>query len=248
MAWLAAALATIAGFVDAVGYVALNVFTAHMSGNTARLGVYLGGGRWLPASLAIYAVVIFVGAVMAGAIVMELGARREWRSPDALLLTVQIVLLVVFTALGSACCPDGRSNPHDPGVFLPLLFCAVAAMGLQTASLQRLSGNTVRTTFVTGMLTSLADELAVLVTRIGGRARRNRGYLTERLSLPAGPRAHHRLRLILGIWFGYVAGAIAGSYLHGHWGFPCMSVPLAALAGLAASAYSRSTSGRPATG
>ena len=33
--------AAVAGYVDAVGYLSLDVFTAHMSGNSARLGVYL---------------------------------------------------------------------------------------------------------------------------------------------------------------------------------------------------------------
>ena len=179
--------------------------------------------------------------MVAGAIVMEVGTRRRWRSPDGLLLTVQVALLMVFASLGAARCPTGRSSPHDAAVFFPLLVCAVAAMGLQTASLQRLSGNTVRTTFVTGMLTHLADELAVLLTRVGGRAQHNRGYLTGQLSLPQGTRAFYRLRLILGIWFGYALGATGGSYLHGHWGVACMGLPVAATAALAISTYSRSS-------
>jgi uncharacterized membrane protein YoaK (UPF0700 family) len=40
-------LAWVAGYVDAVGFLTLaGLFTAHMSGNTARLGVFVGDGDW----------------------------------------------------------------------------------------------------------------------------------------------------------------------------------------------------------
>jgi uncharacterized membrane protein YoaK (UPF0700 family) len=44
---LAFPLAGVGGFVDAVGFLTLaGLFVAHMSGNTIRLGVFVGEGDW----------------------------------------------------------------------------------------------------------------------------------------------------------------------------------------------------------
>ena len=56
----APALAAVAGFVDVVSYISLNVFTAHMSGNSARLGVYLSRGAYHDVLVAAFAVGVFV--------------------------------------------------------------------------------------------------------------------------------------------------------------------------------------------
>src|SRR5581483_8908976 len=73
----AVALAGVAGFVDAAGFLTLGgVFTAHMSGNSARLGVRLGQGDLSAALPMLAAIALFVVGVAGGALASELWTRR----------------------------------------------------------------------------------------------------------------------------------------------------------------------------
>lgn len=83
----AIALAGVAGFVDAVGFLTLGgLFTAHMSGNTARLGVVLGRGDLSAAIPIVAAVALFVVGVAIGAVASELAARRGHAATVAVVL------------------------------------------------------------------------------------------------------------------------------------------------------------------
>ena len=94
----AVALAGVAGYVDAAGFLTLGgLFTAHMSGNTARLGVRLGGGQLGAALPLAVAIALFVIGVMAGAAASELLMRRGGASTVAAILTAQALLLLAFT-------------------------------------------------------------------------------------------------------------------------------------------------------
>jgi uncharacterized membrane protein YoaK (UPF0700 family) len=73
---LAPFLATTPGYVDAAGYLSLRLFTAHMSGNSARLGVYLGTGLFLRAAPSAFAIIVFVLSIGAGTLVVEYAAGR----------------------------------------------------------------------------------------------------------------------------------------------------------------------------
>jgi uncharacterized membrane protein YoaK (UPF0700 family) len=98
---VAITLAAIAGWVDAVGFLVLfGLFTAHLSGNTARLGVELGQGN---VGLALYLRGadrrVLVGVVVGMAYIghRERGSRRL--GP---LLGMELTLLVVYLGLGTA--------------------------------------------------------------------------------------------------------------------------------------------------
>ena len=84
---LALALAALAGFVDAAGYLSADrYFVSVMSGNTTRLGVELArqpSAAIFPALLAL----AFVAGVVAGAVLV---ARREGHHKPALLVAVAI--------------------------------------------------------------------------------------------------------------------------------------------------------------
>ena len=60
-------LAWTAGYVDAVGFLTLaGLFVAHMSGNTVRLGVFVGGGDWSLAAQRFVPIVAFILGVVGG--------------------------------------------------------------------------------------------------------------------------------------------------------------------------------------
>src|ERR1700760_4841747 len=76
---LAAALAMIAGFVDAYGMITYGVYVSFMSGNTTQTGYQAAEGAFGPASLSALAILAFVVGSFAGALLVEfagLHARR----------------------------------------------------------------------------------------------------------------------------------------------------------------------------
>ncbi len=230
-ALVAPVLAAVAGFVDAVGYISLDLFTAHMSGNSARLGVYVARHAFGDALVAVFAVAMFVASIVLGTALMELGTRARLVAPEVGVLLVQAVLLAAFTVAGGLVAVHGRV-PHQPaGRFYALVACVVVAMGLQTSSLQRLSGRTIRTTFVSGMLTTLADTIvAVTVTRLPRRPGNGTpSYVRDELGIRGGEQDRVQVLLIVGLWTAYAGGAIGGAVLHGRWALAALWVPIGVL-------------------
>jgi uncharacterized membrane protein YoaK (UPF0700 family) len=227
---MAVLLAGVAGFIDAVGYLTLDLFTAHMSGNSARLGVYLGQGAYLRAAPAGYAIGVFVISISLGVVAMELGTRTRLRSPTALVVGSEAALLLVLALYGTTVTVNGRIAASSTGAYYGLAALAVGAIGLQTSALQRISGHTVRTTYVSGMLTVLASELvSYLLDRRGMPVGQRPRYLRDELGLAPGPRSRWRITLSAAIWAMYALGAIGGSYLQHRWQLHCLAVPVAVL-------------------
>ena len=71
------------------------------------------------------------------------------------------------------------------GAYYALAALAVAAMGLQTAALRHVAGVAVHTTFITGMVTSLAEEVVAAARH--DRAHHDGHVSTEGLSVPTSP-------------------------------------------------------------
>ena len=118
---LAAAVAALAGFVDAVGFLGMGgFFVSFMSGNSTRLGVGVASEA-AAAAIAATLVAAFVVGVAAGAFVSRLAGRRS-RSA---------VLALVALALGLAAL--GYQPGAVPGAFLLVAF----AMGAENMVFQR---------------------------------------------------------------------------------------------------------------
>jgi uncharacterized membrane protein YoaK (UPF0700 family) len=211
---LAITLAAIGGWVDAIGFLTLfGLFTAHLSGNTARLGVAIGRGEGGTAlTYAVPIVVFFAGAVLGVAFVTARRARG--RAAIAPLLAVEAVLVATFMVAGTSLRDAGDLTPRS-AAYYGLAVVAVAAMGLQTAAIRHAAGVPVHTTFITGMVTHFAEAIV-------GVARREERDASQR----AG---------VYGALVGaYLTGAAAGAALEGAWALWALSVPVAALIGLSA--------------
>jgi uncharacterized membrane protein YoaK (UPF0700 family) len=212
-AWVALTLATVGGFVDAVGYITLlGVFIAHMSGNSAAMGAHFGQGKTAAALARAAPIPLFVLGVAVGAVLIEVLARRGVRSTAAVLLSIEALLLLAFMLLGDAELSHGVVVAQRGWTFYVVIVLAATAMGLQTSALRRLAGQTVRTTFVTGMLTHLGEEAA-------------------KFALPSTrPSASSsRLRLLILVWLCYAAGAVFGGWAHDQWALHALVIPLIVL-------------------
>lgn len=225
---LAIALAGVAGYVDAVGYLTLSrLFTAHMSGNSARLGVLLAQGHLRDAATPAVAIVVFVLSIAAGTALMEAIGPYRWAS--SVVFGAEAAGLAAYLGYGQTHL-HGGTVPADTSAFWTIVVLAVTSMGLQTATLQRVSRRAVRTTYVSGMLTRLAEESVNLVAwRLNPDRGEADSYLLGELGMGTRAEASQRVRLITAIWLTYAGCAIGGGYLNVHWELRCLAVPLAAL-------------------
>jgi len=150
----AIALAAMAGFVDAAGFLSADgYFVSFMSGNSTRLGVALGTG-WRHAAMPALLILGFVTGVTLGALVaLRAGARRK----------VAVLALVAAALLLAA----GARVAGQPGAMLAGL---VLAMGALNNTFLRDGEVAVGLTYMTGALVKLGQGLA---QRLAGRREAN---------------------------------------------------------------------------
>lgn len=140
----AVALAAMAGFVDAVGFLSANgYFVSFMSGNTTRLGVDIATA---PAKAIVPALLIigFLGGVTGGAL-LSLRAGRH-RKPAVLSLVAALLL--------------AGASARALGLPLVMLACLVAAMGAINNTFQRNGEVAIGITYMTGALVKLGQGIA----------------------------------------------------------------------------------------
>lgn len=218
-------LAWVAGYVDAVGFLTLaGLFVAHMSGNTVRLGVFVGDGDWSLAAQRFVPIVVFTLGVIAGIGVCEALSRRSIPVP-ARVLGIEAVLLLVFMLAGRAVLGSDSATGGSWDYYL-LAIVVVLAMGLQNVALRRVAGLPIHTTFVTGMLTYVGEEVVH-----GWNARRDlrRAGVVRHRDDDAHV-AFRRARLHGGVWLSYLIGGILGAFIALHWDLWSLTLPLGVLA------------------
>jgi uncharacterized membrane protein YoaK (UPF0700 family) len=149
------ALALIAGWVDAIGFLEVGqLYLSFMSGNTTQLGLAIAAGADLRTLRAVGVICSFFVGAFAGTLLADAAGRL--RLP--LVLAAEFALVcaaIVLTAL-------------RPG-FAALLPITIA-MGMQNALRQQVGRADVGKTFVTGALFSAGQSLARAVTGKAPRA------------------------------------------------------------------------------
>lgn len=215
---LAVLLAAVAGAANAGGFIALGEYASHMTGylSQAADGIALqrGGMIWT----AVRALAAFtLGAALAPILIGWARARRP-RALYAAPLAVQGGLLLGLAALGLL-------GPAWDAAEVTLL-CLV--MGLQNATITRISGAVIRTTHATGMVTDLGIELGCAL-----------GQALPFVEVRRPDWA--KVRLFGAVLGAFLLGGIAGGLGYGAVG-TLFSAPLGAL--LLATAVPRLTAGR----
>lgn len=186
-----------------------HVFTAHMSGNTVNAAASAEQQDWVKAAIHALPIPLFVIGVMLGVLIGSITGRLRWRNEYAPTLWLEAAVLVGFVILS----PHVKeSHARVDGIFVATLAMSTIAMGLQNATLRRVSGKNVRTTFITGMLTDFAEHAMKALLREG----------SVEPAMIAGS-----------IWVAYLIGAGAGGVLFLNAGSIAMLLPAGLLAILA---------------
>jgi uncharacterized membrane protein YoaK (UPF0700 family) len=227
--WAALLLAWVAAFSDAIGFLVLQQLGASfMSGNSMAAGVALGRLDWpsvLQRGLPILA--FFLGNMLGFLVCAQV---RRWgiRSSFAVVFGLEALCLLAFLLLGTHALQGGVIRPFPSGIFYGCVVLLTLAMGLQTATVRRASGQGVHTTFVTGLLSNWAQLLTQYLSWLRQQTKERQMREIVRESMQQASFRH--LLLLGGIWGCYVVGAICGSALELRMALFALVFPLCVLA------------------
>jgi uncharacterized membrane protein YoaK (UPF0700 family)/anti-anti-sigma regulatory factor len=212
---LAISLGWVAGYTNVIVLMIFGQTTSHMTGNSTHFGNAIGD-TILRRPGAIDDVLLYAGLILLfllGALVsgfMTEGARRSGRSSKySLPISLEAILLSLLMLLLAG---HSSAVPHR---LTMAIACGLAsfAMGLQNATITRISGAVVRTTHLTGVITDLGLELVLLwhwyrersASRSADRQRRIR-FVTRRQ--PNALRAVLLASILGSFLFGVTAGTL----------------------------------------
>jgi uncharacterized membrane protein YoaK (UPF0700 family) len=221
---LAIALSSIAGAINATGFMVVGTYTSHVTGQIAKFGDDFAQGQTQGAVQAILLVAFFLfGAMTAGAIVFAVRKLGRSRYALALLLEAAVLSAFVYFAMHHPS-PEGRTWLWMTGM---LSF----AMGLQNALVTNVSGAVVRTTHLTGVVTDLGIEISRLAalfrrTLKAHGLREVMGIFGEHGFLHP---EMHKAWLHFTIVASFLTGAVTGPLLFLKFGFLSMFAPVAGL-------------------
>jgi uncharacterized membrane protein YoaK (UPF0700 family) len=197
---LALPLAAVAGAVNAAAFRAVGFFSANMTGNVSSFSDYAAVRDWPAAATFLILLVAFVLGAFVSTFLIQLARNRGVAAVFAYSIAVEGFLLGLV----------GLANIVSPAFEGSLVSVASLAflMGLQNAATTLISNARVRTTHVSGMVTDIGIELAMLAGQ--------RQPSPERSAVGA------RLRLHGVTLLAFIAGGIAGVMVYtvaGSWVF-----------------------------
>jgi uncharacterized membrane protein YoaK (UPF0700 family) len=212
---LAVSLSWIGGYVNALSILACAQVTSHMTGAVSQAGVAVAHGELRTAGYLTAVVTAFAAGAFFAGLLLEWSRRRRLSVVFALPILAEVLLLALFALLLPAA--PAAAN----GATVAATLVAAAAMGLQNATITRISGGVVRTTHLTGIATDLGLDLA------RGAARRL-GW-SQALSPARRAAARWRLLLLGSIPLGFALGAGLGTLAFARLGPGAGAPPIAFL-------------------
>ncbi len=203
---LATALAAIAGAANAGGFFALGQYTSHMTGYLSQLADTIATLQLSVAMVSALAISAFVAGAGFSTILINWARSHVGRQQYAWPLAVQGGFMVCFAWGGIFTSEAGR---------LFALACLCFIMGMQNATITKISNARIRTTHATGMVTDIGIELGRAVF---GWVWPNAGVHPDR----------HKLRILMQLVIAFLLGGIVGAVGYSQTGF-FFSLPLAVI-------------------
>lgn len=203
---LATVLAGIAGAANAGGFFALGQYTSHMTGYLSQLAdniVILD--VWIVA-ISVMALSAFIAGAGFSTILINWAREHESTAQYAWPLAIQGTFLLCFSFGGIFTSELGR---------LFSLACLCFIMGMQNATITKISSARIRTTHATGMITDIGIEFG---RAIYSALRPRSGVHVDR----------QKLRILLQLVLAFLIGGIIGAIGYGQMNF-FFSLPLAVI-------------------
>jgi uncharacterized membrane protein YoaK (UPF0700 family) len=226
---LSVALSWGAGLIDVVGYLFLyHAFAAHMTGNTVSSVMHAYERNWPEVLHRGAPIPAFFAGLLAGEIALERAKRHKSHHVAAHAFAIEAVCLAVFLAVGLACFGATPHFPHaSEGMFVFLISLIAGAMGVQSASLRKIGALTIFTTFITGTLTKLANDLTIYLFWLRDRTKgRLRSRLGKALRVSPRKESFQAVFLLTSLYVAYAIGALAGAIGFHRWGVAVAAAPL----------------------
>jgi len=203
-------LAFVAGATNAGGFLAVQMYTSHMTGVVSSMADNLALGEFAVAGAALAALLSFVCGAALSAVLVNYSRLHGLHSQFALPLMLEACLLLAFGLLGA------RLSDID-GLFVSLTVMLLSfIMGLQNAVITKLSNAEIRTTHITGIVTDIGIELGKLTYRNPPGASAADQVRADR----------PRLALLSQLALAFFGGGLAGALGFKHVGYAA-TVPLA---------------------
>ena len=224
---VAVALSWGAGLADVVGYLALfHAFVSHMTGNTVATVLHSAQRNWAEVLHRGIPIPAFFLGLLAGEVTLESAKRRRRTHIASRALAIEAACLAAFLVLGLV--RFGTESPirgPSTAMFVVLVTFIAVAMGVQSASLRKVGALTMFTTFMTGTLTKLAEDLSEYLFWLRDRTR---GPRRVALALRLSPRqeSFQAVVFLSCLYVSYALGALAGAEGFARWGVAIAAAPL----------------------
>jgi uncharacterized membrane protein YoaK (UPF0700 family) len=231
---LVALLATwIAGFVDTTGFLQLShILTANMSGNTVRVAIGAASLDWNKAAERFWPLVAFVAGLVVSAAIHEAGARRKILSTSAIVFGLEALLLGSFIWMSSE---RWHGNPTSVEGFYVSTTILGVAMGLQNATVTKVGALSIKTTHVTGTLTTFAESFSQFLFWAHDRLHATFRHRVQRVARTVlHQKTFRKAALLGGLWIAFFVGGVSAGLCLGSLHTFSLLPPLAVLIGLSA--------------
>jgi uncharacterized membrane protein YoaK (UPF0700 family)/anti-anti-sigma regulatory factor len=210
---LAISLSWVGGYTNVFALLALGTVVSHVTGTTTQLGRWIGAGDFSQAFFFAFLLITFISGAALSAVTTEGARRMGWRSKYMLPIGLEALLLLAVTIQLSIL------GTNISGLFFYTnVGMASLAMGLQNATITKISGAVVRTTHMTGICTDLGLESVQYLFWWRDKLEQFRWQRVGRLLKvtrrhPSAMRLFLLLSILGSFGFGTVAGTIAFTHL-----------------------------------
>lgn len=187
---LASLLSFVAGIVNIVGLLSVNVLTTNVTGHFAFFSRTFVSEEFSSAVIYLWFLVSFLAGAFCSNLISETIVRKRENLSYVVPILLEIILLVLVATL----------HFNQPNVLACIL---LFAMGLQNALVTRVSQSVVRTTHLTGIFTDLGIELSQLLF-----------YKTANENFTLKRSIYLKLAIIVSFFAGGIAGGFSYYYLN----------------------------------